>query len=157
MWEWMYRSTFSWPRHLLVSGQIHAPAALPWGKSPRYPLDRGLPSQSGWCGENFWPCPDSNSDPSVVQPVVSHYTNCAIPAHCTRYYIVTQPRSPILIHLFLIFCCKLFYSFRLFYRGSRRESAARSKYFPLFPTCGFVLLPLLQVNVLLPLKRLSIT
>jgi hypothetical protein len=30
MGEWMYRSTFSWPRHQLeVSGQLHAPAALP--------------------------------------------------------------------------------------------------------------------------------
>jgi len=32
-----------------VSGQLHAPAALPPGKSPRYPLDRrlgGPPSQS---------------------------------------------------------------------------------------------------------------
>jgi hypothetical protein len=25
-----------------VSGQLHAPAALPQGKSPRYPLDSGL-------------------------------------------------------------------------------------------------------------------
>jgi hypothetical protein len=30
--EWRYRSTFSWPRHWLeVSGQLHAPAALPPG------------------------------------------------------------------------------------------------------------------------------
>jgi hypothetical protein len=35
MEEWMHRSTFSWPRHYLeVSGQLHAPAALPPGKSP---------------------------------------------------------------------------------------------------------------------------
>jgi hypothetical protein len=37
-----------------VSGQLHAPAALPWGKSPRYPLDRRLggPQRgSGRCGE----------------------------------------------------------------------------------------------------------
>jgi hypothetical protein len=32
-----------WPRHEIgVSGQLHAPAALPQGKSPRYRLDRGL-------------------------------------------------------------------------------------------------------------------
>jgi hypothetical protein len=31
----MYRSTFSWPRHYLeMSGQLHAPAALPPGKNP---------------------------------------------------------------------------------------------------------------------------
>jgi hypothetical protein len=30
MGEWMYRSTFPWPRHKLeVSGQLHVPAALP--------------------------------------------------------------------------------------------------------------------------------
>jgi hypothetical protein len=41
--EWMYRSTFSWPRHLLeVSGQLHAPVALSPRKSPQYTLDRRL-------------------------------------------------------------------------------------------------------------------
>jgi hypothetical protein len=36
MGEWMYKSSFSWPRHWLeVSGQLHSSAALPpWGKSP---------------------------------------------------------------------------------------------------------------------------
>jgi hypothetical protein len=33
-----------------------------------------------WRGENSLPHRDSNSDPSVVQAVASHYTNCAIPA-----------------------------------------------------------------------------
>jgi hypothetical protein len=43
MGEWMYRSMFSWPQHYLeVRGQLHVPAALPRGKSPRYPLDRRL-------------------------------------------------------------------------------------------------------------------
>jgi hypothetical protein len=49
--EWMYRSTLSWSRHYLeVRGQLHASAALPPGKSPRYPLDRrpsGTQSRSG--------------------------------------------------------------------------------------------------------------
>jgi hypothetical protein len=40
---WMYRSTFSWPRHWLeMSGQLCAPATLPLGKSPRHPLYRRL-------------------------------------------------------------------------------------------------------------------
>jgi hypothetical protein len=37
-----------------VSGQLHAPAALPPGKEPRYALDRrldGPQSRSGRCGE----------------------------------------------------------------------------------------------------------
>jgi hypothetical protein len=33
MGEWMYTSTFSFPRHLLVvSDHLHAPAALPIGE-----------------------------------------------------------------------------------------------------------------------------
>jgi hypothetical protein len=53
--EWLYRSTFSWPRNYLdVTGQLHAPAALPPGKETRYPLDRrlgGPQSRSGQYGE----------------------------------------------------------------------------------------------------------
>jgi hypothetical protein len=49
----------------------------PRGKSPRYPLDRrlgGPQSQSGRLGEeNSRPFRDSNSEPSVVQPVASRY------------------------------------------------------------------------------------
>jgi hypothetical protein len=45
MGEWIYRSTFSWPRHYLeVSGQLHAHAALPLGKEP--PVSIG--SEVGW-------------------------------------------------------------------------------------------------------------
>jgi hypothetical protein len=64
MEEWMYRSTFSWPRHLLeLSGQLRS-----GGKSLRYPLDRrlgGPQSRYGRRGENSWPYRDSNSDPVV--------------------------------------------------------------------------------------------
>jgi hypothetical protein len=49
----------------------------PRGKSPRYPLDRRLgepQSRSGRRGEeNSWPYRDTNSDPSVAQPVASRY------------------------------------------------------------------------------------
>jgi hypothetical protein len=51
----MYRS-ISWLRDkLVVSGKLHAPAALPLGKEPRYPLDRrlgGPQSQYGRCWQD---------------------------------------------------------------------------------------------------------
>jgi hypothetical protein len=34
-WEWRYSPLILWPRHYMqVSGQLHAPAALPPGKEP---------------------------------------------------------------------------------------------------------------------------
>jgi len=33
-----------------VSGQLHAPAALPQGKSPWYPLDRRVCEPQSWYG-----------------------------------------------------------------------------------------------------------
>jgi hypothetical protein len=84
MGEWVYRSTYSSPRHWLeVSGQLHTPAALPPRKKilsthwlegrvgPRTNLeDIGR--------RKFCPYREWNSDPSVVQYVASLYTDCAI-------------------------------------------------------------------------------
>jgi hypothetical protein len=73
MGEWMYRPTFSWPRNWRwVASFTH------W-----YPLDKrlGAPqSRSGQRGENSWPYRDSNSDPFVVQPIASRYTDYTNPA-----------------------------------------------------------------------------
>jgi hypothetical protein len=69
-------------QHLLeVSGQLHAPAALPPGKEPRYPLDGTLggPQSRSGRGENSCPYWDSNSDPSVIQPIASPYSDYASP------------------------------------------------------------------------------
>jgi hypothetical protein len=62
-----------------VSGQLHAPAALPPGiggwVGPRAGLDavlkRKIPS----------PCRKSNPNHPIVQPIASRYTDRAIPAY----------------------------------------------------------------------------
>jgi hypothetical protein len=69
-------------------GQLHAPATLPPGKEPLVPIGQEAgwapePVWTTWRRENSWPYRDSNSDPSVVQPICSHYTDCAIPIHQT--------------------------------------------------------------------------
>jgi hypothetical protein len=35
----------------------------------------------------------SNSDPSAVQPVTSHYTDCAVPVPCTKLIMLTNKFS----------------------------------------------------------------
>jgi hypothetical protein len=61
-----------------VSGQLHALAALPSGKSLHYPLGMsfGEPQSrsGGFGGETFL-------NPSAVQPVAICYTAITIPAH----------------------------------------------------------------------------
>jgi hypothetical protein len=75
----------------------------PLGKSPRYPLDRRLgrfQNRSGQRGEEkkFCTYRDSNSDPSVFQPIVSRYPVCA--AHSTSY-LSQKPSVYVLISLCL--------------------------------------------------------
>jgi hypothetical protein len=60
-----------------VSGQLHAPAALPPGKDTRYPLDRrlgGPQSQSGRGGE------EKNSQPLriYINNIIIRYENYEI-------------------------------------------------------------------------------
>jgi hypothetical protein len=66
-----------------MSGQLHASATLRPGKEPNVLIG----SEAGGAPDRVWtkwrlflPYRDSNSDLSVVQPVVSRYTDCAIPA-----------------------------------------------------------------------------
>jgi hypothetical protein len=63
-----------------VSGQLHAPAALPPGEDPLVPIDRrlgGLQNLSGRGGEekSFQPRRESNPKTPIVQPVAQPYTD----------------------------------------------------------------------------------
>jgi hypothetical protein len=65
-----------------VNGQLHAPAALPPWKSPRYPLDRrlgGPQSRFGSGGEKKNSQPLSKIGPTIIQPVAQRYTTVLTP------------------------------------------------------------------------------
>jgi hypothetical protein len=85
MGELIYKSTF-FLNSALVGGEWSAsrPGRFTPGESAPGTHSIGgwvnPKSRSGRCGENSWPHRDSNSDPSVVQPVANRYTDCAIPA-----------------------------------------------------------------------------
>jgi hypothetical protein len=62
-----------------VGGQLHAPAALPPGKT-RYTLYRRLGGPQGRSGRLRKISPTPGFDPRTVQPVASRYIDYAIPA-----------------------------------------------------------------------------
>jgi hypothetical protein len=57
-----------------VSGQLHAPAALPPGKAPRYPMDRRLGGPQSWSGrrgvEKNLALPGIEPRPSVMLDMI---------------------------------------------------------------------------------------
>jgi hypothetical protein len=68
-----------------VNGQFHAPVHLPLGKELPVPIGKevGWTPESVWTTwrrENSWSSRNRNSDPSIVQPLPSRYTDCAVPA-----------------------------------------------------------------------------
>jgi hypothetical protein len=58
-----------------VDGQLHAPAALPLGKSPGTQLYRTLSGPQGWSGRVLKISPPPGFDPRTVQLVASRYTD----------------------------------------------------------------------------------
>jgi hypothetical protein len=59
------------------SGKLHAPAALPQGKSPWCPLDRrpgGPHSRPGRGGEEKNSQPLPGLEPPIIQPLAQRYT-----------------------------------------------------------------------------------
>jgi hypothetical protein len=77
--EKRYNSTLSLTSALGgVGGQRHAPAALPPGKRPQYPLHTRLSGPQGWSGQVQKISPPPRFDPRTFQPVASRYTDCAV-------------------------------------------------------------------------------
>ena len=72
-----------------VGGQSHAPAALPPGKT-WYPLYRRLGGPQGLSVQVRKISPPPGFDPWTAQPVVSHYTDCAIYNTCTYMETVVK-------------------------------------------------------------------
>ena len=70
-------------RQMKVSGQRHAPAALPPGKT-RYPLYRRLGGSRRRSGRVRKTSSPTGFDPRTVHPLASHYTNCAVVAITTK-------------------------------------------------------------------------
>jgi hypothetical protein len=79
--EYRYSSTLSLTSALDgVGGQRQAPAVLLPGKT-QYPLHRRLGGLQGRSGQVRKISPPPGFDPRTVQPVVSRYTDYAIPSH----------------------------------------------------------------------------
>jgi hypothetical protein len=79
-----------------VSGDGHAPAALPPGKT-RYPMYRRLGGPQGRSGQVRKISLPPGFDPRTVRPVASRYTNKAITAH--RYTVGTINYKIIVKHI----------------------------------------------------------
>ena len=95
-----------------VGGQLRTPAALPPGII-RYPLYRRLGRPQGWSGWVRKILPPPGFDPRTLQPVVSRYTDYAIPAHrgSTLLFRLSLVYSPhvtafffFLVFVFLFYC-----------------------------------------------------
>jgi hypothetical protein len=70
-----------------VSVQLHALAALPPGKSPWYPLNRGLggpQSQYRHSGEDKNSQPLLRLEPPIIQPIAQSYTELSQLAQRTK-------------------------------------------------------------------------
>jgi hypothetical protein len=67
---------------------------------------------TSWRGENSWPYRDSNSDPSIVQPVASRYTDYAIlaPTYRGNYEFKLISRNCVVIDKVVIINYVMIYS-----------------------------------------------
>jgi hypothetical protein len=80
-----------------MRGQHHAPATFNPGKEP-VPIVQ----EAGWAPEPIWIGAENlvppGFDPRTFQPVVSRYTDYAIPAPYTRIYLKPHLIPPIVLY-----------------------------------------------------------
>jgi hypothetical protein len=95
-----------------VSGQHHASAALPPGKT-RYPLYRRLGGPQGRYGRVRKISPPPGLDPRTFQPVASRYTDWAIPAPACKYVLIKILKQSIHYKEILLSTVRLPYTVRV--------------------------------------------
>jgi hypothetical protein len=145
MGEWIYRFTFAWPRHQSASrpgrftvreNQISTRHEAGWAPEPVW---------TTWISGNSWPYRESNSDPSVIRPLASHYTDCVTAAlarykecyeklkdnFCSSLYLNRALVSQVLSVIFILGFCILL---RVLYEGywKNRPSQQLFKVFILY-------------------------
>jgi hypothetical protein len=94
-----------------VGGQLHAPTALPPGKT-RYRLYRRLGGPQSRYGQVRKISPSRGFDPRTVQSVASRYTDCAIPGNCGT--LLTQDWSKVQEYIISFILIKIFFRFATF-------------------------------------------
>jgi hypothetical protein len=117
----------------------------PRGNSPRSPLARRLGGPPGpvwttWRSKNSWKYRDSNSDPSVVQPVANRYTDCPIPAQSFGNNIIKHHSS--LQEVFhLVTLAPLLWVYYTFHKDSEEKSPSSFQHPELRVACQHYPMP----------------
>jgi hypothetical protein len=83
------------------------------GKETRYPLYRRLGGPQVRSGRLRKISPPPGFDPRTVQPVASHYTDCAIPARSRQYVLAARNRASVFRRIILTLSFVTLYSFVL--------------------------------------------
>jgi hypothetical protein len=104
-----------------VSGQLHPP--LPIGKDTGRAPE---PVLTMWRSEFFLSYRDSNSNPSVVQPAGSRYTDCTTGTHEQALYCTVIAQGGVTVATAIAFCrCWVRISVCRHYATSRKVASSR--------------------------------
>jgi hypothetical protein len=117
---------------LEVSGQFHAHPTLAPLKEPPVPIGQ----EAGWAPELVWmtwrsenSCPhwDLNSDPLVIQPVASHYTDCTILALRVGCLLYTYQCVCVYLSYYKCCICSELHISQMYLLTHERFSAVKGK------------------------------